>query len=117
MPPRRPIVEANRPCSLGPGRDDGGALHDGPLVLVGGNYGEAVGFAAFPGGAVAVFVELPAALAAGAAVPGGDAPSRAVSRECHFELYPGWRCGRELGPIEESRLNLCGRELGGGSRA
>src|SRR5712671_4389300 len=102
-----------RSPSLAPGRDDGRALHDGPLVLVGGNHGEAVGFAAFPCGAVAVFVELPAALAARAAIAGGDAPRLAVSRECHLEPYPGWRRRRELRPVEERRFNLRWRELGG----
>src|SRR6202522_2767058 len=59
----RPRVKANPPdlCgtapgSFAPGRNDGRSLHDGPLVLVGGDHREAVGLAAFPGGAVAVFV-------------------------------------------------------------
>src|SRR5258708_11038618 len=82
QPQRR--VKATQPRSLGPGRDNGRALHDGPLVLVGGNHCKAVGFAAFPGGAVAVFVELPVALAPGAAVTGGYAPNLALPRECHF---------------------------------
>src|SRR5579871_4250568 len=54
--------------SLAPGRDDCRTLHDGPLVLVGGDHGEAVGFAAFPGGTIAVFVELPDAFAPRAAI-------------------------------------------------
>src|SRR5229473_5564022 len=102
--------------SLAPGRDDGRALHYGPLVRVGGNHREAVGFAAFPSCAIAVFVELPTALAPGAAVARGYAPNLAVGRECYLELYPGWRRGGELGPIEERRLNFRRRELGGGSR-
>src|SRR5215472_13556786 len=102
--------------SLAPGRDDGRAFHYGPLVLVGGNHGEAVGFAAFPGGAVAVLVELPDARAPRTAIAGGDTPNLAISRECHLELYSGRRRCGELCPIEECRLNFRWRELGGGSR-
>src|SRR5262249_32156463 len=101
---------------LGPGRDDSRALHHGPLVLVGGNHREAVGFAALPGGAVAVFVELPAALASDTAAACRYAPNLAVRRECHLELYPRWRCSHELASSEERRLNFRWRELGGGSR-
>src|SRR5215831_14829267 len=100
--------------SLAPGRNDGRSPHHGPFVLVGRNHREAVGLAAFPGGAVAVFIELPVAFALGAAVAGGNAPDLAVSRESHLELYPGRRRCRELGPVEERRLNLSRRELGGG---
>src|SRR6266849_7020914 len=102
--------------SLGPGRDDGRTLHYGPLVRVGGNHCEAVGFAAFPSGAIAVLVELPTALAPSAAVARGCASNLTVGRERHLELYSGWRRCGELGPIEERRLNFRRQELGGGSR-
>src|SRR5215475_10893777 len=94
-------IAVRRERLLAPGRDDGWALHHRPFVLVGRNHGEAVGFAAFPGRTVAIFIELPGTFAFGPAFSNRYASGLTVSRESHLERDPGRRRSREFGPIEE----------------
>src|SRR5205085_8658753 len=77
---------------------------------------EAARLAAFPGGAEAVLGELPGAVGLYARLADRLARHLALGREDHLELDVRKGRRRERLAVEERRLNVLRRELGGGER-